>query len=583
VRGAPPGNVGYFFDGIPVPFLYHFAAGPGVLHPAFVERVDLYPGAYPARYGRFAGAIVAGEMAPPSYALRGEASIRIIDSGAMLEAPFANGRGSIMAGGRYSYTALVLSLIVPDVTVSYWDYQQRTRYQLSAKDSVEFVAFGSGDYVSNTDTYKVQDDAAQGRYRDVERENTLVDVGFHRLDLRFDHQLQGGNWRNAVMFGRDRTGLDNSSLSLTNYLFGARTEFEQRSSKKLMLRAGADILFESLSQYLDEDRDEGSIDSPEGAPTGIPTERPPDEQDDPDFGLDRRRIDFTAGAWADVVWDVAPNVQLTPGVRMDLFVSGKRAALGIDPRISVEYKLSEKLKLVHGLGLVHQSPSFVVPVPGLKPSLAGGLQRAVQYSAGVSYALPAGLSASFALFQSAFFNMTDLISLVQLENTTGDEVIDYRTNGHAYGAELMIRRSLAKKLGGLVSYTLSRSVRYARRLRGPAATDRTHVLNVALSYDLGREWRFGSRFLLYSGIPARVAYLEAAQAPPRTPPFWRVDVKLQKRWYIQRPKAWWGVAFEVLNTTLNKEQLDGSCNAFSCKFEEIGPVTIPSIGFEGAF
>src|SRR6478752_9098783 len=28
VRGAPPGNVGYYFDGIPVPYLYHFAAGP---------------------------------------------------------------------------------------------------------------------------------------------------------------------------------------------------------------------------------------------------------------------------------------------------------------------------------------------------------------------------------------------------------------------------------------------------------------------------------------------------------------------------------------------------------------------------
>ena len=112
VRGAPPGNVGYFFDGIPVPFLYHFAAGPSVFHPAFVDRVDLYPGAYPVRYGRFAGAIVAGEMAPPGYRMRGEWNVRIIDSGAMAEAPFADGRGSVMVGGRFSYTGLVLSLIV---------------------------------------------------------------------------------------------------------------------------------------------------------------------------------------------------------------------------------------------------------------------------------------------------------------------------------------------------------------------------------------------------------------------------------------------------------------------------------------
>jgi len=130
VRGAPPGNVGYVFDGIPVPYLYHFAAGPGVLSPAFVDHVDLYPGAYPARYGRFAGAIVAGEMAPPRYRLRGEAAIRLVDSGAVIEAPFAGGRGSAMVGGRFSYTAAVLSLIVRDVSLSYWDYQGRARYDI---------------------------------------------------------------------------------------------------------------------------------------------------------------------------------------------------------------------------------------------------------------------------------------------------------------------------------------------------------------------------------------------------------------------------------------------------------------------
>ena len=47
---------------------------PASYQPAFIDHVDLYPGAYPARYGRFAGAIVAGEMAPPSYRLHGEAT-----------------------------------------------------------------------------------------------------------------------------------------------------------------------------------------------------------------------------------------------------------------------------------------------------------------------------------------------------------------------------------------------------------------------------------------------------------------------------------------------------------------------------
>src|SRR3954470_2021747 len=156
VRGAPPGNIGYFFDGIPVPFLYHFAAGPSVFHPAFIDRVDLYPGAYPVRYGRFAGAIVAGEMAPPGSRLRAEWNIRQIDSGAMVETPFAGGRGSAMVGGRFSYTGAVISLIAPDVSVGYWDYQGRVRYDLSSKDTVEVFGFGSSDYVTNTEEELVQ-------------------------------------------------------------------------------------------------------------------------------------------------------------------------------------------------------------------------------------------------------------------------------------------------------------------------------------------------------------------------------------------------------------------------------------------
>jgi len=592
VRGAPPGNIGYFFDGIPVPFLYHFAAGPSLFHPAFIDRVDLYPGAYPVRYGRFAGAIVAGEMAPPGYRLRGEWNVRLVDSGAMLEAPFAGGRGSVMVGGRFSYTGLVLSLITPDVSVGYWDYQARARYELTPRDSVEIFGFGSGDYVT-----QIEEDvrsAPSGGFETVKRKQTVVDVNFHRLDLRWDRRLAQGNWRNALFFGRDRTGFDDGQVDVFNHMVGARSEYWRQLDDQRRLRAGADLLFESLKQDFKDDETRDAI-APQSTTPGssVPdmvTSPPDDNQGDAtrtaeQFGFGRRK-DFTLGAYADMVWQIAPKVQLTPGLRADLFVSGKRAALGVDPRITAEYQLSPKVKVVHGLALVHQAPSFVGPVPGLKSSLAGGLQRAVQSSATVTYELPAGFSSSVAVFQTAFFNMTDLISLIQLEQTANqnnDDVDNLRTTGHAYGAELMLRRSLSRRLGGFLSYTLSNSRRSTQRLSGPATTDRTHVLNLAASYDLGRNWRLGGRVLFYTGLPAEVAYIEAARHPPRTPPFWRLDVKLEKRWYIKRPNRWWGFNIEVLNTTLNKEQLTGSCNAFECKYDEIGPVTVPSIAFEGAF
>src|SRR5262249_27057749 len=125
VRGSPPGNVGYFIDGIRVPLLYHLGLGPSVVHPAIMDRVDLYSGGYPAQFGRYAGAIVSGEPREPAPGWHGEANIRIVDAGAMVEAPLPNDTGSFFAAGRYSYTAGLLSLISSTLSLGYWDYQAR--------------------------------------------------------------------------------------------------------------------------------------------------------------------------------------------------------------------------------------------------------------------------------------------------------------------------------------------------------------------------------------------------------------------------------------------------------------------------
>jgi len=206
-----------------------------------------------------------------------------------------------------------------------------------------------------------------------------------------------------MTLGLDRTGADNGNVHVTNQLLGFRSEYQQRNEAGTELRAGADILFENLGQKVNANNSNVSISNP--APTDptspignvTPETVTTTSNDKAEFGFDRARKDLTMGTWADVVVDVARNVQITPGLRLDLYNSGNRVAVGVDPRITVRYQVSKPIAVVHGLGLVHQAPSFVVPIPGLKPSLAGGLQTAVQHSAGVNFALPAGFSGSTTL------------------------------------------------------------------------------------------------------------------------------------------------------------------------------------------
>ena len=153
-----------------------------------------------------------------------------------------------------------------------------------------------------------------------------------------------------------------------------------------------------------------------------------------------------------------------------------------------------------------------------------------------------------------------------------------RSLGASRGLEVYIRRNLTQQLGGFLSYTLSRSTRTLDQFVFPYAFDRTHVLNAALAYDLGRRWRLGGRFTFYTGVPnldPPNSLVEAAKLldPPREPSFYRIDARLEKKWTFGET-TWLSFVAEILNATFNKESVRG---------EEIGPVTIPSLGLEGGF
>lgn len=566
VRGAPPGNVGYFLDGIRVPLLYHVALGPSVIHPGLVDRVDIYSGGYPARHGRFAGAMVAAETTPPRQRFRGEANVRIFDAGALVEAPFAGGRGSALVGGRYSYTAAALSLFAPEVTLNYWDYQARLSYDLNERWRVGAFAFGAYDLFR------------------ADEEDSSVGTQFHRVDLRLDHTPNPATrMRFAVTAGVDRSGAeegnsdDSDDPTLLDELLGARFELEHQVDRKTLVRAGADA---NVDRYSIVDVDDESGEGSESAAE-----------------LFTSRYDVTAGVRADVVWKPEPGVTVTPGLRADFYASLPDTAFALDPRIAAEFALSRHVTLEHTFGVAHQPPSFIVPIPGFNISdLKDGLQQSLQSSAGVVVRPGDGFQFGLTLFHNVFLNLTDFLGTLALRDQSfdaeSDERLDIRSRGQAYGLELIAKRSFTRRIGFHVAYTLSRSTRMLRGRVAPASFDRTHVLHTALGFDLGNNWRSGARLSFYTGAPSQTDHdaIEfepvraiAVPASRRGPPFYRLDLRLEKRWLIDREGRYWAFVIEMLNATLNKEVPVLTCRSSGCEGEAIGPVTVPSIGGEVFF
>jgi len=548
VRGAPPGNTGYYLDGVRVPYLYHIGLGPSVVHPGLVDSVSLYPGGYPAQFGGFTGGIVSGTTKDPQPELHGEGNLRLFDVGAMVETGFDDGRGTVLLGGRYSYTAAILSLIAGDVALDYRDFQARTSYDITPQDRVSLFSFGSYDLL--------------GERKEDGTLDILFGTEFYRTDLRYDHKYaEDSNVRFGLTLGYDQTRIARQRNAIDK-LVGGRVVVRHRVNDDIVLRTGADLTVDAYD----------------------PGDRMYEDPDDPQTKkreeLFPNRNDIALGGWVDCVLDLTPGVQLTTGVRVMLFASGGESAVGVDPRIAARFEVSDSVRIVHAYGITHQPPSFFVPVPGLVPTLGSGLQSSFQTSAGMEWDITESTTSTATVFHNAFFDMTDTIGTSSGEF---DLISTDRSMGSAMGFELFVKRKLTHRLGGFVSYTLSQSLRSMDREKFPSAFDRTHVANAAIAYDLGRKWLAGSRLVFYTGAPKTsptdgLILAPRPRHPERSPSFYRLDLRLEKRWPMGG-EAWLSAVFEVMNATLRKETFASTTG----NDESIGPVTIPSIGVEGGF
>lgn len=609
VRGAPPGNTGYFIDGIRVPLLFHLAVGPAVIHPGLIDHVDFFPGGYPARFGRFAGGILSGETTGPSDKFKVEGNLRIFDAGLLAQTPFGPGnRGEALVGGRFGYPGLLLSVFAPDTRVSYWDYQGRFGYRLTDRDTISLFAFGSFDEILQRERDGIYDNT--GRIGEQVGEfYPLFRTMFHRFDLRWDHRIGStGNVRTAFTVGFDNSlvGQKDGRSQVIAQIVAGRTEYEQRLASNVKLRVGADVWFSSYNVEAGRQIADGSEEQ-----ISFPT-----------------KTDVNFAVRGDVIWRVHPKIEVIPGIRFDYFSTTPKFALGpfknsgaagtvsVDPRAASRITVTKNLSLLTTFGVAHQPPSTAIPVPGLDiGTLADGLQSSLQASQGIEMKLPLEFTLNLTGFVQNYFNLTDqFATCITADGNRADSCITDRVRGRGFGGELLLRRDLTKRITGWISYTLSRSTRgtngpqvngvpipgesLAAYKQGEVLSefDRTHVFNLVGAVDLGRGWRFGARFYLYSGRPYTSKHIQGVPIPPynvdRLPPFWRIDLRVEKQWKLgERGRI--SFVVEGLNMTFNREAFAATCPSNggnplqlvqNCdEIQYLGPVAIPSIGVEANY
>jgi hypothetical protein len=610
VRGAAPGNTGYFLDGVRVPILFHVAIGPSVIHPYFIDQVDFYPGGAPVRLGRYVSGMIEGRTrAARRDRVYGEFDIRLTDAGGLVEVPLSRkrdascrrkkqsepmdrkarakldcrrgpARGSLTLAGRYSYTAGVLTLVQANARIKFWDYQARFDHKLGQNATYTAFAYGSLDSIGE----KLSP-------------SPFLRFEFYRLQQRIKQQLpRGGTANYSLALGLDRSGL--SEIKTNQWTLAPRIDVRLPLGERSNGEFGFGI---------DQEFQVFRVDAASGN-AGV--------AENLGFLLSDRFVSAT-GLYAELLWRKGP-VDIRPGLRADIYAQvgpspvlpQARAithAIGVDPRILIRETINERWVLRQNFGLYHQPPSFPVPIPGVE---SFGFERGLQQNLQGSFGYEFTISDKFILTQDAYLGRLSNLQDYDLAAATEGQVSEFddlviRAKGLVYGLESMLRLAPRQRVYGWAAYTLSRSTRtFEQGGSAPSNWDQRHILNIVLGYRIGEKWNIGGRVHVNSGRPYTAAMEGQSVADAltynrnnkRLTPFFQLDLRAERMWRFRR----WSLQLiiDVLNATYNREIIacvltgtggDGLGN-FGGMTSGSGGCTqqglryiLPSIGLRGVF
>jgi TonB family protein len=582
VRGSSPGDTGILLDGIRLPLLFHLLAGPSVVHPEIIDHIDFYPGGFPVTYGGYTGGIVDGvTRAGRPDERRIDIDLNLTQTGVLVREPLSALHATATVAGRIGYPGIILSLLAPNVSLSYWDYQARFDVDLgSSRNRLTLFFFGANDELDR-------------RASTADPLTPAVRFTFHRFDLRYTHGTTDANEMARVVFGYDDSfigGVTNSQVvgdtGLGNgvYSINPQARIHRLVNRWLALDAG-------VSSY------DHSVSNPPAATN------PPTSTNAMNAAMLFNPNGFysESGAYLQAVLTPQPRLRIIPGVRADVYderldAGGGVTQWSVDPRLLARYHLSDagqgNVWLKGVVGRYHQPPRLFLPLPGLDTSsLQLGLLASTQYSVGAE----ATFGKVAEIDVNTYYNdMNPILFDLTVNPTAADvqqpqptfqpgtipPVLSTQSNrvfanlytprvGRSYGLEVLVRRREAERLFGWISYTLSRSQRESAQGWQLFDFDRLHVLNLVAGLRLPRNWEFGTRVLFQTGTPLTTGFqTNGARADSQ----FRVDMRLDKRAVWNR----WLLDFyvDIINTTVSAESggLVGG-NAFR--------YLVPTIGVRG--
>lgn len=576
VRGGSPSENRFYLDGVEIPNINHFSTqgasgGPvGIINADLIREVNFYTGAFPADKGNSLSSVLDfklrdGDMERNSLKTTlGASEVSLASNGHLGK------KTSYLVSVRQSYLQFLFDMLGLPFLPTFTDAQFKLKTRFNTTNELTVLGLGGIDNMKlNTKLDGEKAEYILSYLPKIQQETfTLGAVyrhyaGAHVQSVVISHSYL--NNRNTKYLNNDESSAENLSLKLRSVEQETKFQIENASTfGNWKVNLGANL---DYSQYTNTTFQRVYID---GGKT---------------FDYHTYLGFWRWGLFGTISY-ATPDERFTTslGVRTDannFSSSMKGMSDQLSPRLSLSYRLTDGVYLSGNAGLYYQLP----PYTGLGFKDNNGklvnkylrYMRVSQESIGLSWrprnTFELSIEGFYKKYDKIPFSIVDGIPLACKGNdygVIGNEALSSTSQGRAYGAEILMKWLIAKKLNLSSSFTLFKS-EYRNNKESEyiaSAWDNRYIFNMSGTYNFPHNWSLGMKVSCIGGAPYTPYDIDKsslvtawnAQGRPyydygqyntgRLPAFGQLDVRVDKTFYLKRCML--GFYIDLQNVTNSK-------------------------------
>ena len=561
VRGGSPSENRFYLDGVEIPNINHFSTqgasgGPvGILNADLIREVNFYTGAFPTDKGNALSSVLDfklrdGDMERNSLkATLGASEVSLASNGHLGK------KTSYLVSVRQSYLQFLFDMLGLPFLPTFTDAQFKLKTRFDARNELTVLGLGGIDKM---------------------KLNTKADDEDNEYILSYLPKIQQETFTLGAVYRHYAGAHVQSVVASHSYLNNRNTKYQQNDESdpdRLMLRLrsteqNTQLRLENSSSFRNWKVTVGTcLDYSQYSNTTfqkVYTDRAQTFDYHTYLGIMRWGLFGTVNYTS-----IDERFTASLGLRADAnnySAAMKDLSDQLSPRLSLSYQLTEHWSLSGNAGLYYQLPPYTAL--GFKNN--NGLYankyalRYMQVSQG-SVGLNWRKGDTFEVSVEGFYKDYDKIPLSVADGipltckgndygVIGNELLTSTAQGRSYGAELLLKWLVAKKLNLASSFTLFKS-EYRTDKESEyiaSAWDNRFIFNLRGTYNLPRHSSVGMKVSCIGGAPytpydadkSSLVTAWNAQGKPyydytryneeRLSAFTQVDIRIDKTFYLKR-------------------------------------------------